>query len=52
MGCDIHLVCQKFDKSIGNWKTICTDDDHEDLGNRCYDLFAVLANVRNGYVLD
>lgn len=44
MGCDIHSVAQVF--KDGKWTTKQqrpADDD------RCYDTFAVMANVRNGY---
>ena len=45
MGCDIHGVFQAKDKQSGKWVDIehCYDE------NRHYQLFAVLAGVRNGY---
>ena len=43
MGCDIHGV---FQKKVGDaWEDISSDYEQ----NRHYQLFAVLANVRNGY---
>ena len=59
MGCDIHFYVEK--KEAGKWVTADKwsnpySDDHKDVdskdefyGNRNYDLFAILANVRNGY---
>ena len=41
MGCDIHMVAQV--KQDGNWQTV----DRLSI-SRCYDLFAILAGVRNG----
>ncbi len=44
MGCDIHTVAQvKKDK---NWQTVASNIADEP---RNYDVFAILANVRNGY---
>ncbi len=63
MGCDIHFYVETMNDQ-GLWVTADTwdsyDDDNMQLGrhveyknafyhDRCYDLFAILANVRNGY---
>ena len=60
MGCDIRAVIEFKDISTGKWSVFGgmnhdTDDGgdyispNNDLFGRNYDLFAVLANVRNGY---
>ncbi len=60
MGSDIHIKCEVRRK--GKWRTAFPgrrseyaepgeddiDDDHHVYGSRNYDLFAILANVRNG----
>ena len=43
MGCDIHMMA-KVQQDNGSWKNAGEID-----GNRNYDLFAILANVRNGH---
>jgi hypothetical protein len=45
MGTDIHGVFQRHDKGTGQWQDIASNY-HQD---RHYQLFAVLADVRNGY---
>ena len=66
MGCDIHMYVERRNDKYGGGKTEWVNGDYfsiehpnkpecaisqQDLwGERCYDLFAVLANVRNrGY---
>lgn len=45
MGCDIHVVVEVYEN--GQWVSVDDPDDDFDLG-RNYDLFAILADVRNG----
>jgi dihydrofolate reductase len=45
MGCDIHGVFQKQDSKTKTWEDV--ESKYE--GDRHYQLFAVLAGVRNGY---
>ncbi len=45
MGTDIHGVFQRRDKSTGKWCDVPSDYQQK----RHYQLFAVLAGVRNGY---
>jgi len=57
MGCDIHFFVEVRQKD-GKWKSVDkwvkedgythVDYNEEYYGNRNYDLFAILANVRNG----
>ena len=58
MGCDIHLYVE-VRQADGSWKSVdewVTEDDYfhvpykkQYYSGRNYDLFAILANVRNGY---
>lgn len=43
MGCDIHTVLQAFDDKDGKWKDVHTDA----FDGRCYELFGILAGVRD-----
>lgn len=45
MGTDIHGVFQRHDKATGRWLDIASKYEQD----RHYQLFAVLAGVRNGY---
>ena len=45
MGTDIHGKFQKRNARTSDWEEVDTDYDF----NRHYQLFAVLADVRNGY---
>lgn len=45
MGTDIHGVFQRKDKTTGKWEDIPSKYEQD----RHYQLFAVLANVRNGF---
>lgn len=45
MGCDIHCYAEKRNKD-GKWEIV--GDNYQPYGNRNYNLFAILANVRNG----
>ena len=45
MGTDIHGVFQRLDKSTGQWHDVASNYEQD----RHYQLFAVLADVRNGY---
>lgn len=45
MGTDIHGVFQRHDSATGRWHDIASEYEQ----NRHYQLFAVLAGVRNGY---
>lgn len=45
MGTDIHGVFQRHDKATGQWHDVPSNYEQ----NRHYQLFAVLAGVRNGY---
>ncbi|MBC2174791.1 hypothetical protein [Listeria booriae] len=50
MGCDIHAFVEVKNKKSGKWNTYLEADGGlpEYIG-RNYDLYAILANVRNGY---
>lgn len=45
MGTDIHGVFQRLDKATGQWHDVASNYEQD----RHYQLFAVLADVRNGY---
>ena len=45
MGTDIHGVFQRLDKTTGQWHDVASNYEQD----RHYQLFAVLADVRNGY---
>lgn len=45
MGTDIHGVFQRYDPAVSKWLDVASTYDED----RDYQLFAVLADVRNGY---
>lgn len=45
MGCDIHCYAEKRNK-YGKWEIV--GDNYQPYNNRNYNLFSILANVRNG----
>jgi len=58
MGCDIHLIVEKYNETTKRWELVGNAERDPDDGyitmprvyrGRNYDLFAILANVRNGY---
>ncbi len=51
MGCDIHTRIEYYNKSTDKW-TDCSPKDEGVMGSRIYELFAILADVRNrgGYI--
>lgn len=50
MGCDIHVMIEKVSKENGEWDTYLEGNESFYLHiGRNYDLFAILADVRNGY---
>lgn len=48
MGCDIHPVVERRDPG-GPWQVVPLSEEADRLEDRNYRLFAVLANVRNGF---
>ncbi|MBC1403135.1 hypothetical protein HB904_17155 [Listeria booriae] len=50
MGCDIHVMVEKRSKENGEWETYCKGNEAFwlYLGDD-YNLFAIFADVRNGY---
>jgi hypothetical protein len=51
MGCDIHFFVERFNDETETWELIKNEKNEygEFYGSRNYNLFAILANVRNGY---
>ncbi|MBC1937765.1 hypothetical protein HCA69_15455 [Listeria grandensis] len=50
MACDIHVMIEKVNKENGEWDTYLEGNEGFYLHiDRNYDLFAILADVRNGY---
>ncbi|EOW1564829.1 hypothetical protein ACN1NX_000895 [Listeria monocytogenes] len=48
MGCDIHLMVEVRDKKLDQWKEYDIADELLKNIGRNYNLFSILANVRNG----
>ncbi|MBC1798509.1 hypothetical protein HCA55_17355 [Listeria booriae] len=50
MGCDIHVMVEKKSKGNLGWDTYLRKNEgfHYQVG-RCYELFAILADVRNDF---
>ncbi|EAC9077711.1 hypothetical protein KV69_04035 [Listeria monocytogenes] len=48
MGCDIHLMVEVRDKKLNQWKEYDIADELLKNIGRNYNLFSILANVRNG----
>lgn len=48
MGCDIHIVIERQDEN-GNWWRVSRKGAPEQFDDRNYDLFGILADVRNGH---
>lgn len=49
MGCDIHLMVEVKDRKTNQWTEYDVADGAIKFIGRNYNLFGILANVRNGF---
>src|SRR5262245_4875573 len=47
MGCNIHIIIERKNE-VGAWERVSSQSMPECFANRCYALFGILADVRNG----